>query len=96
MSLVCCTRQPNPVLGHPTKSPKPLQLPPCSSYSVSELALVQRFLSNELMDEERKLTQTDNAISCDKTSNESEKTNLLLGLAEQGVLGYFRLVAKRH
>jgi hypothetical protein len=48
------------------------------------------------MDEERKLTQTDNAISCDKTSNESEKTNLLLGLAEQGVLGYFRLVAKRH
>jgi SAM-dependent methyltransferase len=56
----------------------------------------EKDLSNELMDEERKLTQTDNSISCDKTSNESEKTNLLLGLAEQGVLGYFRLVAKRH
>jgi SAM-dependent methyltransferase len=56
----------------------------------------EKDLSNELMEEERKLTQTDNAISCDKTSNESEKTNLLLGLAEQGVLGYFRLVAKRH
>ena len=47
-------------------------------------------------DEERKLTQTDNAISSDETSNETEKTNLLLDLAEKGILGYFRLVAKRH
>jgi hypothetical protein len=57
---------------------------------------VEGDLSNELIDEERKLTQTDNAISSDETSNETEKTNLLLGLAEKGILGYFRLVAKRH
>jgi SAM-dependent methyltransferase len=57
---------------------------------------VEEDLSNELIDEERKLTQTDNAISSDETSNETEKTNLLLDLAEKGILGYFRLVAKRH
>ena len=57
---------------------------------------VEEDLSNELIDEERKLTQTNNAISSDETSNETEKTNLLLDLAEKGILGYFRLVAKRH
>jgi ubiquinone/menaquinone biosynthesis C-methylase UbiE len=56
---------------------------------------VEEHLSNELIDEERRLTRTDNARSSDETSNETEKTNLLLDLAEKGILGYFRLVAKR-
>ena len=51
-------------------------------------------LSQELMNEERKLTRTDNAISNGTNPKESEKTNLLLELSEQGILGYFRLVAK--
>jgi SAM-dependent methyltransferase len=57
--------------------------------------MVEEHLSNELIDEERRLTQTDSAISSDETSDEAEKTDLLLDLAEKGILGYFRLVAKR-
>jgi SAM-dependent methyltransferase len=57
--------------------------------------MTEEHLSNELIDEERRLTQTDNAISSDETSGEAEKTDLLLDLAEKGILGYFRLVAKR-
>jgi ubiquinone/menaquinone biosynthesis C-methylase UbiE len=53
-------------------------------------------LSHELLKEERKLTRTENAISGEKNPKEREKTNLLLELAERGILGYFRLVAKRH
>src|SRR5712675_1490769 len=51
-------------------------------------------LSHELLSEERKLTRTENAISSEKNPQEREKTNLLLDLAERGILGYFRLVAK--
>jgi SAM-dependent methyltransferase len=58
--------------------------------------LVEEHLSTELIDEERRLTQTDNAISSDETADEAEKTDLLLDLAEKGILGYFRLVAKRN
>ena len=58
--------------------------------------LVEEHLSTELIGEERRLTQTDNAISSDETPDEAEKTDLLLDLAEKGILGYFRLVAKRH
>jgi len=46
--------------------------------------------------EERKLTRTENAIVSEKNPKEREKTNLLLDLAERGILGYFRLVAERH
>jgi len=57
--------------------------------------VVEENLSSQLIDEERKLVQTPNAVSGDKASTESEKTNLLLDLAEKEILGYFRLVAKR-
>ena len=53
-------------------------------------------LSHELLSEERKLTRTENAIVSEKNPEEREKTNLLLDLAERGILGYFRLVAERH
>jgi len=56
---------------------------------------VEEDLSSELMDEERKLAHIDNAISSNDNANETEKTNLLLDLVERGILGYFRLVAKR-
>jgi SAM-dependent methyltransferase len=58
--------------------------------------IVEKDLSKELIDEERNLAQADNGISTDETSNETEKTNLLLDLAEKGILGYFRLVGRRH
>src|SRR5882757_6854606 len=53
-------------------------------------------LSHELLSEERKLTRTENAIVSEKNPEEREKTNLLLDLAERGILGYFRLAAERH
>jgi cyclopropane fatty-acyl-phospholipid synthase-like methyltransferase len=60
----------------------------------SFLIATEEDLSGELIEEERKLTRTENAISDAKNPNESEKTNLLLELAEKGILGYFRLIAK--
>ena len=56
----------------------------------------EKDLSHELLSEERKLTRTENAIVSEKNPEEREKTNLLLDLAERGILGYFRLVAERH
>lgn len=57
--------------------------------------ITEEDLSQELVNEERKLTRTNNAISNGTNPKESEKTNLLLEVAEKGILGYFRLVAKR-
>lgn len=57
---------------------------------------VEEDLTPELINEERKLTRAANPISSERNPNESEKTNLLLELAERGTLAYFRLVAKGH
>ena len=57
--------------------------------------IVETDLTNELLDEGCKLAQNDNTFSRTEVLNETEKTNLLLDLATKGVLGYFRLVAKR-
>jgi SAM-dependent methyltransferase len=58
------------------------------SFSVT----VQEDLTAQMIDEERRLI---GKSQTGKNSNENEKTNLLLDLAEKGILGYLRLVAKR-
>jgi trans-aconitate methyltransferase len=53
---------------------------------------VQEDLTAKMIDEERRLIDRSQT---GKNSNENEKTNLLLDLAEKGILGYIRLVARR-
>jgi SAM-dependent methyltransferase len=53
---------------------------------------VEQDLSEQMIDEERRLIQKSQSGN---NSNESEKANLLLDLAEKGILGYVRLAARR-
>jgi trans-aconitate methyltransferase len=53
---------------------------------------VEKDLSEQMIDEERRLIQKSQS---GKNSNESEKANLLLDLTEKGILGYTRLAARR-
>jgi len=53
---------------------------------------LEQDVSEQMIDEERRLIQKSQT---GKDANENEKANLLLNLAEKGILGYIRVVARR-